>query len=125
MKNLNSRKKDLETMLVLAAAALVLFLVFRKNVFIFTSIGLLLLGLFFKDASARVAGLWLRFAEVLGAFNTRVILGLVYFLVLTPIAILYRLFTKRHVNSPRTAFGGSYFIVRDHTCTAQDMEKMW
>lgn len=111
--------------MVLAAAALVLFLVFRKNVFVFTSIGLLLLGLFFKSASARVAALWLRFAEVLAAFNTRVILGLVYFLVLTPIALVYRLFAKRHVNSPRTAFGGSYFIIRDHACSAQDLEKMW
>ena len=112
-------------MLVLSAAALVLFIVFRKNIFILTSIGLLLLGLFFKGASARVAALWLRFAEVLGAFNTRVILGLVYFLVLTPIALVYRLFAKKHVNSPRTAFGGSYFIVRDHVCAAQDLEKMW
>jgi len=125
MKNIPARKKDLETIAVLAAAAFILFLAFRKSAFLFASFGLLLLGLFFKGASAVIVRWWLRFAEALGAFNARVILALVYFLVLTPIAIVFRLFAKRHVNSPRAAFGSSYFIVRDHICAAQDLEKMW
>ncbi|OGS10895.1 MAG: hypothetical protein A2234_04060 [Elusimicrobia bacterium RIFOXYA2_FULL_58_8] len=125
MRKVHTREKDLETIVILAAAALVFFLIFRKNAFIFAAFGLLLLGLFFKCTAAAVSAGWLKFAEVLGTFNTRVILGLVYFVVLTPIALVFRALIKRHVNSPRTAFDGTYFTVRDHSFGAPDFEKMW
>jgi len=35
---------------------------------------------------------WMAFAEVLGTFNTRVILGLLYYVVFTPVGFVMRLF---------------------------------
>lgn len=125
MKNANSRKKDLETIAVLAVALLVFSYIFRKDGFILAALALLFTGLFFKSAAAGVSSLWLRFAELLGTFNTRLILGLVYFLVLTPMAVAFRLFTRKHANSPRPDSDKSYFTVREHTYAAADLEKMW
>lgn len=125
MKNANSGEKDLETITVLAAASLVFYYIFKKDGFILAALVLLFTGLFFKSAAAGVSSLWLRFAELLGAFNTRLILGLVYFLVLTPIAVAFRLFTRKHANSPRQASDKSYFTVREHTFSPADLEKMW
>ena len=125
MKNLNTREKDLETISVLATAALAFFLVSGKAVFIFTAFGLLLLGLFFKNTASKVSAAWLRFSELLGGFNTRVMLSLIYFIILTPIAIIFRLFTKKHVNSSRAASDKSYFSIREHLFVASDFEKMW
>lgn len=125
MKNLNTREKDLETISVLAAASLVCFLVFRKIVFIFAAFGLLFLGLVFKNTASKASAVWLTFSRLLGGFNTRVILSLTYFIILTPIAIVFRLFTKKHVNSPRVTFGKSYFITREHLFVASDFEKVW
>lgn len=34
---------------------------------------------------------WMRFAHVLGLVNTRLILGLIFFVVFTPLALLFRL----------------------------------
>jgi len=125
MKNINTREKDLETIAVLAAASLAFFFVFRINAFIFAAFVFLLLGLIFKSAASKVAAEWLRFSELLGGFNTRIILGLVYFVILTPVAILFRLFTKKHANSPRTGFEKTYFNIREHSFAASDFEKMW
>lgn len=125
MKNTDTRKKDLETITVLAVASLACFFVFRRNAFVFAALGLLLLGLFFKSAASMVSAGWLRFSELLGGFNTRVILGLVYFTILTPIAVLFRLFTKKHVNSPRVFLEKTHFNIRDHVFTRSDLEKMW
>ncbi len=41
---------------------------------------------------APVQRYWMRFAEVLGAFNTRVILGALYYLVFTPVGFVMRIF---------------------------------
>lgn len=125
MKNSGSREKDLETIVVLAAASLVFYYVFRKNAFILAAFLLLFTGLFFKAAASKLSGLWLKFAELLGAFNTRLILGLVYFVVLTPIAVAFRMLTRKHANSPRPSSDKSYFTVREHTFAAADLEKMW
>jgi len=125
MKNPGSRKKDLETIAVLAAASLVFYFIFRKDGFLLAAFLLLFTGLFFKGAASKISALWLKFAELLGAFNTRLLLGLVYFLVLTPIAVLFRLLTRKHANSPRSASDKSYFTVREHTYAAEDLEKMW
>ena len=125
MKNVTSREKDLETIAVLAAASLVLYYVFKKNGFLLAAFLLLSTGLFFKSAASKISALWLRFAELLGALNTRLLLGLVYFVVLTPIAVAFRRLTGKHANSPRSASDKSYFTVREHTFAAADLEKMW
>lgn len=125
MKNSTSREKDLETIAVLAAASLVFYYIFRKDGFVLAALVLLFTGLFFKSAAAGISSLWLKFAGLLSAFNTRLLLGLVYFLVLTPIAVVFRMVAKKHANSPRRASDKSYFTVREHTFTAADLEKMW
>lgn len=125
MKKVTGREKDLETIAVLAAASLVFYYVFGKEGFVLAALLLLFTGLFFKSAAAGISSFWLKFAELLGAFNTRLLLGLVYFVVLTPIAVAFRKFTRKHANSPRQASDKSYFTVREHTFIAADLEKMW
>jgi hypothetical protein len=53
---------------------------------------LVLPGLLMPRLLAPVERGWLKFAEVLGAFNTRVILSALFYAVLTPIGIVLRAF---------------------------------
>jgi hypothetical protein len=46
-----------------------------------------------KAASA-VFRLWMKFAHVLGAINTRILIALVYFVVITPLGFMVRNFSK-------------------------------
>jgi hypothetical protein len=52
---------------------------------------LFLLALASPSAALAVRAAWMRFAAVLGWVNTRIILGALFFVVLTPIALLRRL----------------------------------
>jgi hypothetical protein len=87
-----SKEKALETTGILALACLIAGITFQKEYLIYSAVGLLITGLFLKSISLMIAQIWLKFAESAGAFNTKVMLSLVFFLLLTPIAILYRLF---------------------------------
>ena len=125
MEYKGSRKKDLQTLAVLAGALAVLYLGTRKPAFGVLALGVAVLGLASKRAAARLAAAWMGFAEILGRINSKVLLGAVYFLVLTPLALLLRLFYGNTVNTRADADAGTYFEVQKRLFTASDLEKPW
>ena len=120
-----AREKDLETPALLAAASVVLYLVFRKPVFLLLALGLLLLALFFRKAAARLAALWLAFSAALGAVNTKIVLGAVYFLLLTPLAFVFRLLHGGGAGSKADPAVPTYFIKKKHLFVPGDLENPW
>jgi len=51
---------------------------------------------------------WHRFAEVLGRFNSRIILGLIFFVLITPVAALLRILGKRPLAQKSREHDGSF-----------------
>lgn len=54
---------------------------------------------------------WFRLAEALGWFNSRVILGIVYFVMFTPIALLLKLLGKSPLDKKGVLHENSYRII--------------
>jgi hypothetical protein len=80
----------------------------------FTLSGLFLLtGLFLPRVLGPVYRAWMRFAALLAWFNTRLLLSLFYYLILTPLGLLMRGIGKDllHQRVDRTV--GTYWIKRD------------
>ena len=122
----DERRRSLETLAVLAAACIACVLIFKAQAFAYVALGLLLVGLFFRWPAVKLAGAWLGFSAVLGAINSKILLTLVYYLVLTPIALLYRLTHRDSLSLKRAAdSGGSHWIVRDHEFGPRDLERPW
>lgn len=79
----------------------------------------LILAAFLLLAAAFVPGwlqpvnrLWFRFGQLLGRIVTPVVMGFVYFLIVTPIALLLRLFGKDVLRLKRDASVSSYWVAR-------------
>ncbi|KPJ91891.1 MAG: sxtJ [Gammaproteobacteria bacterium SG8_11] len=53
-----------------------------------------ILALFIPGALNPIYNLWMRFGMVLGWINTRIILGLVFYLVFTPVSFLLKILNK-------------------------------
>ena len=69
-----------------------------------------------------LARLWFGFSHVLGTAMSKVMLTLVFFLVLTPIAFFRRISGKDALRLKKWKAGNeSVFRVRDHTFTAEDI----
>jgi hypothetical protein len=131
MKKELSRETILETLGVLALACLVAGHLARHRPlagrgFLAAATLLLAIGLFVKPLARLIALGWLKLAEVLGAVNSRILLGAIFFVFLTPIAVLSRLsrgdflHLKRRVGADR-----SYWQRRDHAYTPEDLTKLW
>ena len=93
------RIEIVETISILALAALVIHFVWEAKWLVWLAAGLLVLALKPNPLANLIAGLWLKLSEHIGNFMSKLILSLVFFLLLTPLAALYRLFNHEMTKS--------------------------
>jgi hypothetical protein len=78
----------------------------RAEVIGATGVVLLTLGLTRPRLLAPVSRVWWKFALLLGWFNARVLLSLFFFLVLTPVGLVWRLIGKDPLARRRASWKG-------------------
>ncbi len=66
-----------------------------------------------------------RLRQWIGRINSRILLTLIFFLFLTPIAWLYRLFNRTLVDHFLADTRASTFQERNHRWEPADFEKIW
>ena len=123
MKKENDKAKSLETLLVLVGALIVTFWITQKKIFLLLALILILIGVTSSFLTGKISWAWLKFAELLGSVMSKVILSIIYFIFLVPIALLYQLSKKDHLSLKRKK--GSYYINRNHTYFSKDLENIW
>ncbi len=82
-----------------------------------TSLGF---GLLWPRALAPLNRVWLAIGHVLGWINSKIILGFIFFLVVTPTALVMKAL-GRDLLSRRLWRSGSYWVKRDSTWTGVSM----
>ncbi|SMO59426.1 SxtJ family membrane protein [Solitalea koreensis] len=114
-----------ESLLVLTTAMIAAGLIFNIHGFYTAALLMGLCGVFFLGSLGLwITKGWLKFSEVLGYINGRVLLTLIFFLVLTPVAYLKRLF-KGSANFVYRKEMNSYYFVRNKMYQADDLENTW
>ena len=70
-------------------------------------------ALFVRPVWQKIYDVWMKFAEALGFVMTRVILSIFYFLILTPMAWVMRLFGRKPLDLAWKDGKSSYWIEKD------------
>ena len=126
-----SKEKRIEVLAVLAGFCFVVALVkiFKGGslevikVWMEAGVGLLIIGLFIGPLAVFIAQLWLKLAQLVGAVMSRLLLTLVFFVVLLPIALLRRALARRNeLQLKRQTDGGSYYTEEVRTYTPRDLQ---
>ncbi len=121
----NGDYKTLETIGVLALFCLVFSIILDISALIYVSAGLLFIGLFLKRFARIIAAGWMRFAVVLGVLNTRIILAVIFYAVLTPIAFFYRATHGDFMRVREDRSKKTYWHERNHEYKSEDLDKQW
>jgi hypothetical protein len=109
-------------------AAIALFLVVlgrwqRSWNYVWVAAAVFLLGLVWKDFSEVLRAGWMKLAEGMGFVSGKVVLTLVYFLVLIPVAFFAKRSGKLNIRlKPDERWG---FRVRNHRFVKEDFENPW
>ncbi|MBU6343199.1 MAG: hypothetical protein KGS48_17015 [Bacteroidetes bacterium] len=122
---MDNRSKSIETALVITTGLLVLY--FWTHFIWMLRIAMLVsaVGVLWPRGAAWIHRGWMLLAEGLGWFNSRVLLSVLFYVVLTPFALLSRLFGSSGIVLKRKPAGETYYAVRDHVYDKSDLENLW
>ena len=125
-RDLNFIKTDPETaktQLVIVTGLLVIAAIFDSESFAYVALIVGILSVAIKPIGDRIVWLWYKLAELLSKVMNPLILGILYFIFITPIALLFRLFG----NDPLALKDqkGSIYDIRNHTFKKKDLENPW
>jgi uncharacterized membrane protein YraQ (UPF0718 family) len=105
-------------------ACLAVYVVLHAKTALYLSIGFGLVGILSPWMSRQIARGWMGLTRVLGRISNAVLLSVVYWLVVVPVAVFRRMRKKDKLTYFDPA-AGSNFDSRDHLFTKEDLEKMW
>ena len=108
------------SLVVIAIGFAVLYLVF-KNYWLLAPVALSVLGFAISPLSEMIHRGWLMLAKVLAYINSRILLSVIFFLFLTPIALLMRLLGKTQFIK-KVPLQQSLFVTRNHLYNRQDLQ---
>lgn len=117
------REKALETIIILSLASLLIFIWRNINWIIFVPIGLLALSVISKKATIFIGKVWFDFSHYLGIVMSHIILFIIFFIFLIPLALLQRLFRKNQILKKNSS--NSFFHKRNHRYTENDIKHPW
>jgi hypothetical protein len=121
-----TREKSLEAALAISAGLLVLFWIFDNSYFIIASTVVGVAALLSPFLAKWISFFWYKLAESLGIINGFILLTIIFYLFLTPLALLSKLFRKDELQLKKKANPeGSYFVERNHAFSKKDLENMW
>ena len=121
-----NRKKSLEAALAIATGFAVVYYFTEIKALLLVAIVVGAVGLLSDFLSAKVAWLWFKLAELLGRVNGFILLSLLFFVLLTPLAWLMKLFKKDNLKlRKRDSTNASYYTERNHDYSAKDIENPW
>ena len=120
IKHIKTGKKDLRSFGVTIGIILLLvagFLFYREKesfqTFLYIAGVFIGLALILPSMLKPIYIVWMTFAVILGWFMTRVILSLLFYVIITPIGLVLRIFGKDFLELKKQAVQGSYWNQRD------------
>ena len=121
MKN----KDKFEILFTISTGLLVLFALTNNKYLLHVIICFNIITLFIKPISMLCSKAWIKISELLSILSSSVLLSFIYFLFLTPIAILYRLFNGNKLKAKGGVTNATMFRDRNYTYKSTDLDYTW
>ena len=118
-----SNKECSDTSMAMTLISLLVILYTKSITLLPLPIGLLLLGMVWPRAYSLLARLWLGISLLLGSIMSRVVLSIIFMAIVTPIALVMRLFGHDPMRRKAWKKGTeSTFVSRGDLVEAKDLE---
>lgn len=94
-----------------------------SKIYAYVAMVVLLLAMIWPGSMAYPARIWFGLSHALGGIMNKVILGLLFFLLVVPIAVVRKLMGKDPMQLKQWKNGtGSLFVVREHKFVKEDLD---
>lgn len=124
MKKHTPRDQAKDTGMAMVLIALLVAYFAEQPRMVVVAIGLLVVDMVWPAAYGPLAKIWFGLGHVLGTVVSKIILGAVYFLLVTPIGVVRGWLGADAMRTKQWKSGtGSVFDVREHEFASQDIER--
>ncbi len=113
----------LKALLVIVLGLSILFLVFKLPLLLYIAIGIGVISLMIPIVGDGIVWAWFKLAEVLGWINSKILLSVLFFVFLTPLAWLARMRKNRPIQLKQSE--KTMYVERNHQFTKDDLENTW
>lgn len=111
--------------LVIVTGMLVFYFIFKKDWLLYVGLFVGLAGVFVPFIGDLIVKGWYKLAELLGYINSRILLSLIFFVVLFPVAVLARMGRGKNLLGLKKEDRQSAFTERNHRYEAKDLKNVW
>ena len=114
------------TLLSITGSMLILFIFFKSNYIIYAALALILISFIFPEAGKHISEAFLFLMKALGKINTYLFTFLFFYLLLFPIAMIFKITSKKmSLRKDNDITHCSYFVDRDKFFEVKDFENPW
>ena len=117
------KAKTLESMLVLTAAFLLLYFITTSDLFLYIAFALAITGIFIKPLARYIALTWFKLAGILNYVVSGLVLGTIFFVVLFPVSLLYRISNRDKLQLKKK--NRSLWIERNQKYLPENLKDIW
>jgi hypothetical protein len=119
---MKDRARHIETLFSILLGMAGISIWFDLPLLLYIGLGVSALGYAFPLAGKYISLGWVQLSKLLGGINSHVILAVIFFVALTPLALLRRLLGSDRLMLRRR---GTYWVERGHKYSPGDMDKPW
>lgn len=96
MNNKKSKSVPIKSVLAITVGLFILYLIKEWNWAMYISLSVGILGLFFPFIATQIDLLWMKLAKLLGFIVPNILLSIIFYFFLTPLAFLSKIFGKKN-----------------------------
>ena len=119
------RKRNVEACLVIVTGLLVIYLIKHWTPLLIASAVVGLTGIFLDKPASWITWLLYKIGELLGAVVSKIMLAVVYFIFLFPIALLYQISGKDRIGINARKKNTLWYDREEHTYSKNDLVNPW
>ncbi|KQS31339.1 SxtJ family membrane protein [Dyadobacter sp. Leaf189] len=118
------KSEHAKAQLVIVTGLILIFYFFKQPAILAAAAIVGMVSLLIPPAGEIIVKCWFKIAEVLGKINGAILLTVIFFIVLIPVALIARMNRKDALTLKRRQ-SGSLFHERNHKYGAKDLENVW
>ena len=124
LKRKITKDQSRDTGMALVLLLLILWLVFGRNELIYTGLAVHVSNMFLPQLYRHVAVLWFGLSELIGMVVSKIVLGVVFYGLVTPVGLFRKSVGKDPLKLRAFKAGSpSVMVTRNHKFQAADLEK--
>jgi len=117
-------KNPKASQLIILSGFVILYLFFQRNWMLIVPASLAIVFLTLPKISLLILQAWYFIGKQIGWINSRIILSVIFFFILTPIALIRKIFSNDPMNLKKRK-RSTLFVERNHLLKKDDLKNPW